>query len=355
MLASSREAAAVVVRNTPQLAWLARLLPAPRLLRSIDPTPGDASQSGALYVPNGEGRWPGVLLVNGAEVPGGWRYPDIERFAMSIADLGMTVYVPDLPGFEQGALSLRALEALERDLAWFSQSEHVSGGQASLVGVCVGASLGIVAAADPEAQGRVHSLVAIDPYARLRDVLQAATVAMAPGLDGQSAPFEMEPWVRADLVRSLASTVTDEASRADLLEALAGAPSGDPLQAFRRPPPAELSASGAAWWRLLGNTDPAAFDHLWDDLPTSMRAEMDSLSPAGREAQVQAPLLVAAPYHDFAFPAGEATVLQQANPARVKLTRTSALDHVTPTLGLSVVRDYWQLWRFTGDAIHALR
>ena len=71
---------------------------------------GDSSQTGALYVPHGQGQWPGVLLINGAEVPGGWRSSEIETFAMSIADLGISVYVPDLPGFEGGSLTVVNVE-----------------------------------------------------------------------------------------------------------------------------------------------------------------------------------------------------------------------------------------------------
>ena len=130
---------------------------------------------------------------------------------------------------------------------------------------------------------------------------------------------------------------------------------GDPLQGFRPRPPEGLSREGEAWWRLLGNTDPAEFDRLYDGLPAQIRADLDDLSPAGRIGQVSVPVLIAAPYHDFAFPAGDASELQRGNPRHVRLTRTSALDHVTPTVGPSVLRDYWQLWQFAASGIAAFR
>jgi hypothetical protein len=67
------------------------------------------------------------------------------------------------------------------------------------------------------------------------------------------------------------------------------------------------------------------------------------------------PVLIAAPYHDFAFPPGDAGELQRGNPEYVRLTRTSALDHVTPTVSPLVLRDYWKLWRFAASGIAALR
>src|SRR6266571_997129 len=180
LVASSPAAMSLVVRNTPQLTWIAQRLPAPLLARYVEPTPGDPSQTGALYVPHGQGQWPGVLLINGAEVPGGWRSSEVETFAMSIADLGISVYVPDLPGFEGGSLTVKALEALEQDVSWFSGSPYVSGGRVSLVGVCVGGSLGMVVAERPAARDKMRSVVAIDPYSRIRNALQTAATGNAP-------------------------------------------------------------------------------------------------------------------------------------------------------------------------------
>ncbi|HEX6511907.1 MAG TPA: alpha/beta fold hydrolase [Chloroflexota bacterium] len=349
------EAAEVLVRNTPSMAWATRLLPpAPTIERLVQPTPGDESQTGAVYVPNGRAA-PGVLLVNGAEVPGGWRSPDVEAFASSIADLGLTVYVPDLPGFEQGALSTRALEALKQDLSWFSQSTNVSGGRVALVGVCVGGSLALALAEDPRLAASVRSVVTLDPYSRIANAIQAATTGHAPGIDGQRTAFQMEPWVREAMVRSLAGTVADAPSRAAMLVALSASPPDDPLRTFREQMPGDLSAAGAAWWRLLGNTDPASFERLYAALPDEVRGQLDELSPGERIARVSVPVLIAAPYQDFAFPPGEAAALQRGNPRHVRLTRTSALDHVTPTLSPGLLRDYWRLWQFASAGVQALR
>ncbi len=353
--ASSPQAAAVVVRNTPEVGWLARVLPAPPLVRSVEATPGDASQTGALYVPHGQGQWPGVLLVNGAEVPGGWRSPEVETFARSIADLGLAVYVPDLPGFEGGSLTLQALDALRQDLTWFSQSPHVRDRRVSLVGVCVGGSLGIVLAEQPGTSHNVHSVVAIDPYSSIRNSVQAATTGQAPGREGGLQSFQMEPWVRAAMVRSLGSTITDQPSRAAVLRALAASPEDDPLRAFQSAPPEGLSPAATAWWRLLGNRDPAQFEALYAAQPAQVRDDLEMLSPASNISELSVPVLIAAPYHDFAFPPGDAGELQRGNPEYVRLTRTSALDHVTPTVSPLVLRDYWELWRFAASGIAALR
>ncbi len=248
-----RDAGVVVMRNTPQLAGIARAIPAPAIERSVAATPGDPAQTGALYVPVANSNAPAVLLVNGAEVPGGWHNPDIETLATSIADLGLAVYVPDLPGVEHGSLSVDALNALKADQTWFTQQR----GRDSLVGVCVGASLSLLVAAN--APNTVHSVVAIDPYASLSEVLRAATTGS-----------EMVAWVRADLVRSLATTVPDGQA---FIQALTQSPPDDPLAGFRREPPA-IDATSQAWWRLLGNADPSRFQNLYDALPQGVRSQL---------------------------------------------------------------------------------
>ncbi|MDE3074862.1 MAG: hypothetical protein KGJ86_05490, partial [Chloroflexota bacterium] len=259
-----------------------------------------------------------------------------------------------LPGLENARLSTAALTALDADIAWFHR--YINGRHLSLVGICVGGSLALAAAARPENAGAIHAVVAIDPYAQVKDLMEAAATGQGPDAAGQPAPFDMAAWVRADLVRSVAGgTIRDEASRQAILAALARSPQTDPLEAFRQVPPNGLSPVAAAWWRILGNRDPAAFDALYQALPEDARAELAELSPLTNAARLSAPVLLAAPLNDFAFPAGEAPALERANSRRIRLIRSSALDHVTPSFGFSVLAGYWQLLRFAVEGNSLLR
>jgi len=339
---------AVLVRNTPGLeGWAQRLLPSPPVRLVVLPTAGDAADTGALYLPAGSASRPGVLLVNGTEVPQGWRDPDIERFARSLAELGNAVYVPDLPGLKDTRLSARALPALAADIAWLHASGYARGGRVVLLGVCVGASLALIAAAEPANRGAVASVIGLDPYASLADVLRAATTGMGPNAAGRLAPFAMAAWVQADVARAVAAPLVGSApSRQRVLQALARSSPLDPLRGYTAPPSAALSASGRAWWRLLGNRDPARFAALLAALPAPTRQALNAFSPLGVVQQIQAPVLLVAPEVDFAFPAGDATALQQANPSRVQLIRSAALDHVTPSFSPGQLAGYWQLLHF---------
>ena len=65
----------------------------------------------------------------------------------SLADLGLAVYVPDLPGFREDRLTGTALTALGADIRCFAGFRHVRGHEVSLMGIGAGASLAILAAA----------------------------------------------------------------------------------------------------------------------------------------------------------------------------------------------------------------
>ncbi|MHB8618340.1 MAG: alpha/beta fold hydrolase, partial [Chloroflexota bacterium] len=337
----------VLVRNTPRLGWAERLLPAPEAVsRAVLPTLGGAAETGAVYRPAGGGAHPGVLLVNGVGVPRGWRDPAIATFATSVAQLGQTVYVPNLPGLNRDESTTRTLRALEADLRWFAHS-GLEDGPVTLVGVCAGASLAILAAEQEASSRDIRSVVGLDPYARLSDLLEAATTSAGPNATGRLSAFHMAGWVRLAVAGSVATTIGDGASRRRVEEALASAPRGHPFRPFRTSAtPADLSLGAKGLWRLLANRDASRFQAVYARLTTRTRAELDAMSPLTGARGLGVPVLLAAPLHDFAFPAGEAWELEQANRARVQLVRSSALDHVTPAFSLGTVADYYRLWQF---------
>ncbi|MBV8087843.1 MAG: alpha/beta fold hydrolase [Chloroflexi bacterium] len=342
---------AILIRNTPQLGGVGELLPPPSVYeQSVLPTAGDPSLTGVLY---DSANGPGVLLVNGVEVPGGWRNVDIVTFATSIAAAGETVYVPDLPGgLEQGIVTVDTLRALEADVAWFRQ--RLGGRRLSLVGVCVGASLALLSAEHQPSD--VDAVIGLDPYASLQELLQAATTGRGPDASGQEAPFQMAAWVQADLAQSLGATVSDPVLRGTASHARAqadDATSGG-LADFQAPPVDQLTPDAAAIWRLLGSENTPDFDATYPTLPVAVKSQIADLSPLANTSSLKARVLIAAPYNDFAFPAGEATRLQQARPDLVQVTRSSALDHVSPAFGPGVLAGYWRLWRFAAASVQLM-
>lgn len=231
---------------------------------------------------------------------------------------GFVVYVPNLPALQNDQIIDASLKALDTDLHQFAASEPAGRQRVSLFGVCAGASLAILAAEQPGLSGNVRAVAAIDPYASLRDLLDAATVGQGANARGVVGPFHMSPWAAWVIARSVAATLPEGAGRRVFLATLGPAPplapGPSPLAAFgRTPPPQGVGPAAAAWWRLLGNRRPRRFAALYDALPQRARRGLRTLSPVDGLRGLQAPLLIAAPVTDFAYPAGEAAALVAAN------------------------------------------
>ena len=159
----------------------------------------------------------------------------------------------------------------------------------------------------------MRGTVAIDPYARLSDLLEAAATGTTPAPGRSLEPFAMDPWAVAALARATAGTIADAASRGAVLRAIGEGTPASPLVGFDTAPAANLSPAAAAWWRLWANRAPQAFSGLYRALPAPMRAEVDSLSPARRIAAVRAEVLVLDPADDTAYPPAEGRWLVQGN------------------------------------------
>ena len=166
----------------------------------------------------------------------------------------------------------------------------------------------------------------------------------------------MAAWVQADLAQSLAATVPDPvlqqtASRA---RGQADDAASEGLAGFETPPPDQLTPDGAAVWRLLGSRISTDFENAYKALPPDVTRQIADLSPLADTSALRAAVLIAAPYDDFAFPAGEATRLQQARPDLVQVTRSSALDHVSPAFSPGVLAGYWRMWRFASASVQLM-
>ena len=350
----------VVAWNTPGMSWAKGLLwRGEAVTVAVAPTAGDPAMSGALYRPVGGGEYPRVLFVNGI-VGRGWRNPEVEQVARSLAGLGFVVYVPNLPALRNDELTAASLKALGVDLRQFGASRPADKGRVSLFGVCAGASLAILAAEQPGQSGEVRVVAAVDPYASLRDLLEAATVGRGANARGVVEPFRMSPWAAWVIAHSVAATLAQGAGRRAFLATLGAtpalAPGPSPLAAFgRTAPPAGAGQAVDAWWRLLANRRPARFAALYEGLPQGVRGKLRALSPVDGLGGLRAPVLIAAPVTDFAYPAGEAAALAAGDRRGVQLYRSSALDHVRPALGVLRIGGYVELWVYIARMLGAMR
>ena len=334
--------------RVPLLAWLTRgLTSAPHV--ADQPVAGVPA---TVYQPGGGGRRPVVVFLNGVTARGR-HHPDVERLADALARAGLVVVVPDPPGLSTGEVTEETLAATIAVVRAAAERPDAAGGRVGIVGVSVGASLGLIAAEQPGLAGRVTLVAGIAPYADLENVARLATTGDTLE-GGRLVPYRTRSFLPLVIARSFVGALPPSRERSALLAQLLRLHEGspDPLALFRRLQPEQVAPTARALVALLANRDPARFDRLYADLSPALRASISRLSPLAGADRLQAPVEIASAPHDKYFPTAETRALARAaTQTQVRLTVTSTLHHAVPNLSLSDVAD---LFRFDGWAVRTL-
>jgi acetyl esterase/lipase len=317
-----------------------------RAVRRLTRTPeteairiGDANM--AVVRPSGSGPWPAYVFVNGAH-PERRREPVVQRLTEGLARAGFLVFVPDPPGLAEGAITPATLDGVIDVMQAAIQHQDVAGGRAAVLGASTGASLALLAAADPDLSDRVSVVVAVTPFADLEKIVCLATTRTYEQ-NGSSASYVVNDLLRDGVIRSLVASVSDERDRHRLLEL--PAPLADTnLEAWRTCLP-ELKPDAQAVVRLLLNEDPARFRELYGELPSDVRATIKRLSPVSAAAMVTGPVELVVPPRDEYFPHGEVVALA-GGLANVRVTVTPTLDHTRPSASLKNLGSFLRFCRF---------
>ena len=156
----------------------------------------------------GSGKAPTLVVVNGAAEEGR-THPVLQRLARGLARAGYVVLVPELPGLARGELTEDTVQATI-DVA------RAGGGRVGFVGVSVGTSLALVAAADKALAGRVSVITGTAPYADLSNLVRLATTGYY--CDGDLlVPHETDPFLAVAVARSIANALPRGAQQDALL------------------------------------------------------------------------------------------------------------------------------------------
>lgn len=297
------------------------------------------------------------MFLNGVTARGR-HHPDVKRLADALARLGFFVLVPNPTGLATGEVTDRTLETTIAVVRTGADSPDAAGEGVGLVGVSVGASLGLLAAQQPSLANRVTLVAGIAPYTDLKNIVRLATTGKVLE-EGRLVPYRADSFMPLVIARSLVASLPESRDRRRLLAELLqlNERSPHPLALFRRLQPAEVAPSARPVVELLANRDPARFDRLYAGLSPALRASITRLSPLAGATRLRAPVEIASAPHDKYFPLSETEALARAarHTTRVRLTVTSTLHHAIPSLSLSDIVD---LFRFNGWAVrlmHALR
>lgn len=252
-----------------------------------------------------------VFLNGGTRL--GCNHPAVQRLVRGMGRAGCLVVAPELPGLKDGEVTPATLDAAVEAAA--AAAATAPTGQIVLFGVSAGASLALLAAADPALEGRVSTVVAIAPWAELDPIVRMATTGFYDG-----AARETTQLVQHFVASSLRS---------------AAAPGQD-----RR-----------AVDELLANRDPQRFDALRAALPPAVDAVLEQFSPLRATDRLDVSVELVSAADDGYFPLAEPEKLAAALP-HARLTVTSLLDHVRLRPSARV-RDLVRFTRFTARSFGA--
>jgi len=323
---------------------------------AVEPPSENGSNAEGLIVspsPSGTPVKAGVVLLPGT-FPDAPRDPEVLALAKGLVEDGVAVYVPGIRSMFDADITDSTLEQSEQAVKWFAQSRYVRSGKVSVVGICAGASMAVLTAENTLSKPFVKIVVADDPYASLFDVLMATATGYGPDQQGFVQPFQMNPWTRWEVAHSAAYMIDDEKSRNTFLQVLGGEPSqGDPFLGLRAAaPPAGLSPSAMAWWRLFADSSASDFESYYVALPAAVQERLGAISPETNIGQVSVPVYVIAPTRDTAYPQQEVVRLQQGSPRWMDVIMTPAIDHVVPQI--DSLGDFWALLKFAIKVVNAI-
>jgi dienelactone hydrolase len=281
-----------------------------------------------VYMPAGatpDSRLPAVVLELGIH-PQPVDSPQIVQIGQAISRLGVVVGIPDpaslrnlqVPPSEPGhladaVLAIRALPEVDQD-------------RVGLAGFSAGASMALIAAADPRIADDLQFVSSFGGYGDA-DTLLVDVATNTTVMDGKVVPWEADPGIRSDISTML-------------------------LTSGRLGP-----GDTAAVDRLFTATDRASAEAAIADFGSDLKANLEGISPLAFVDGIKVPVYLLHGQPDTAIPVAHATVLAQALDDRVaRFTEFGEFGHGQPGqagLGPEDAGDIFGLYLYLRDIVAA--
>lgn len=283
-----------------------------------------------VYTPRGGGAHPTILIINGA-LSAGRKYAPLAQFGAALAQSGYTAVIPDYPDLLKEVLSPASLQDAEYTVQHLGDIPGADGRRLEVVGFCVGATLGLLAAEDPQ-MPPMRAVVALSGYVSSLDMIQVITTGTYT-YHGALVHYAPDPWVVVAVARSLVMGLPDAGDRAVFAPFLVDPPPDHYVAPdWTKVPGNRLTAGGRALLALLENRDPVRVPGLIAALPAPLPVQLAALSPANGIARLQTPVYIVADRQDTYIPNVESIKLAEAAPSSVHLSYVSLLAHVEPAI-----------------------
>jgi acetyl esterase/lipase len=257
-----------------------------------------------------------------------------------MARLGIVVIVPFSERLEDEQLMPEEAEALVGIFQWAEEQPYIDPERIGYLGVSVGGSMALLAAADPRVAERVDLVISFGAYLDAFDVVA--------GIGPQEVEYkgEREDWTPDDhtievIALQLIATLDAEQDKIVLCKAFVDRwdyelcdvrfPRGDLTEAEV----SSLTPGGRVAYDLLRSDDRDEARALVERLPEASRARLAGISPAGKLDGLEAEVFIIHDRGDKFIAYVESRRLRDALEGKddVHFTEVSLFEHVEPRLG----------------------
>jgi acetyl esterase/lipase len=255
-------------------------------------------------------------------------------------------------------IELEEIDALVGIFEYLEKQPYVDPERIGYMGVSVGGSLALVAAADPRVAERVNYVVAFGAGYNAVDTLLAVG-SRTVTYDGQEEDWEPRPHAIEVMALQLIAELAGRDDKRTLCKAfvdpwdrdLCGAGAGrEAVSDFEI---ARLTPEGRAVYDLMTSGDLVVARELMDKLPAGAVERLERLSPSRTIDQLQSEVFIIHDRGDEFIPYFESRRLRDALAERgdVHFTEVSLFEHVRPQLSrgdvlvLDSARIYFRLYQ----------
>jgi acetyl esterase/lipase len=310
----------------------------PEVERAVIPYDG-GSISADVYRPGEDGQFPALIFSMGA--------PPLDRdderlikLAEDMARLGIVVIVPFSERLDEEQLTPEEVDALVGVFQWAEEQPYVDPERIGYLGVSVGGSMALLAAADERIAERVDLVISFGAYLDALDVV-AAIGPEAVEYEGERESWEPDRHTIEVIALQLIATLEDENDKRVLCKAFVDrwdyelCDSGITSEALSQTEIASLTTEGRVAYELLTSEDLEEARVLVEQLPPASLERLRGISPAGKLDALEAEVFIIHDRGDKFIAYVESRRLRDMLEGRddIHFTEVSLFEHVEPRLG----------------------
>jgi dienelactone hydrolase len=286
-----------------------------------------------LYRPP-QGARAGIVLVPGMAARGR-KDARVVALANTMARLGFTVLVPDMPGVRGYRMRSGDVREVADTFTWLaSRTALAPPGHIGIAGFSYAAGPVLLAALQSDIRDRVRFVLAVGGYYSLENVVTYLTtgyyrvVEPAGTATLETGRLPPHPYSEATFIRSNLDLLERPADRGFFRDYATYITGNDVDE--DEPAPPYLAPGAQAFYNLLTNNLPAQVPILLDELPPRMRNELEGINPAAHNLSlIRADVILLHGRGDTMIPYTESIALAGALPeSQVQLFLVDGLAHV---------------------------